>query len=738
MPLIAPVLDDRSFDQLRQELVDRIRVYNPEWTDYNRSDPAITLLELYAYLGEGLQFRFNQIPEATQLAFLKLLNLPLRPAQAASALLRCTGKLPGGVALAVGDQLKAGKLPFTVETETQIWPVDCVSVSRQADTLPDEASEPELHAVVQASIDALAQRDAQLKKVAAYRNVLLEADGSSPVLDFSASVDGCVWIAVLKDPALTLTPPQGRALRLNIGYSPAAVTPTLAQISACDGPSARGPGLQWRASLATLDAQQQPRYLNLRLSGDSSAGFTQEGVVRVELPEDLTQLGVPQADDPALAGSGEFPPQLDEARAKQLWFWLRVWRSDESRIGATRLICVNAVQCRQFSAVTPASAELLGSGNGQPRQVFQLANTPLLSDAQHPVQLQVEENKVWSDWQQQDDLDASGADDRHFMIDAEAGTVMFGERFPQLGERVRVLGYRYGGGSAGNVPAQAINKFATALAAIAPPPAPMQRAGSSNFTLSNPFAAQGGADSESIAEGLLRIPGELRRRSRAVTRDDFSELAMMTPGVQLGRAECLPLFYAPQQVSPRAGVVSVVIWPAQDALHPNAPQPDAYQLKQVCQWLDSKRLVTTELYVIPPTYRRIAVSLALKVKDGYGLDAVRDWTELLLRQYLAPLPPYGPDGRGWPLGRRVFDRELEGAAMQVEGVEYVSELRLAAQDAKGAWQAMSSVELQSWEVPELAAVSIVDDNTALPEPGADLPPPDGDPAVPIPVLREAC
>ncbi len=42
MPLLSPILDDRTYDQLVTELVGRIPVYNPEWTDHNDSDPAIT------------------------------------------------------------------------------------------------------------------------------------------------------------------------------------------------------------------------------------------------------------------------------------------------------------------------------------------------------------------------------------------------------------------------------------------------------------------------------------------------------------------------------------------------------------------------------------------------------------------------------------------------------------------------------------------------------------------------
>jgi hypothetical protein len=114
MPLIAPILDDRSFEDLFAELRNRIPVYNPAWTDHLDSDPGITLLQLFAYLGEGLQFRFNQIPEATQIAFLKLLDLPMEPARPAQALVRFESKVANGVVPLRGDQVKAGKTLFTL------------------------------------------------------------------------------------------------------------------------------------------------------------------------------------------------------------------------------------------------------------------------------------------------------------------------------------------------------------------------------------------------------------------------------------------------------------------------------------------------------------------------------------------------------------------------------------------------------------------------------------------------
>ncbi|NMG49715.1 putative baseplate assembly protein [Azoarcus communis] len=757
MPLIAPILDDRSFEALYNELRNRIPVYNPEWTDHLDSDPAITLLQLFAWLGEGLQFRFNQIPEATQLAFLRLLDIPLQPARAARALVRFDSKARQGVALYAGDQVKAGKLRYTLTHDASLWPLDCVAVARRS-LLPEQdladparlrafvaGLDPEQAVAVQASIDALALADDG--RVAPYEVLTLGSDGQDAALDFADTVDGCVWIglltqadsgldpAALADPATGLQPPPGRPVTLSLGFSPATHHPTLDDIETPCG-SGDGPGLIWQISLAQPRKDGSADYTTLRIGGDSTAGFTRDGVVRIELPAALNTLGNPPAA-PGLAGTGDFPPELDDARAERLWCWLRVWRSDGSRIGTVRLLALNTLACEQ---AVRASPELLGSGSGQPGQIYRLANAPVLIDSTRPVRLQVEESGVWTEWQRVDDFDASTADDRHFRIDAEAGIASFGTRYPQTGERIRVLAYHWGGGSAGNVPAAAIDRLGDTLAG--PTPAlPMLRPHQTELKLSNPLPAGGGVDAESLESALARIPATLRRNHRAVARDDFAELALQTPTVELGRAECLPLFHAPSK-SPRPGAVSVVVWPARDVQHPDAPLPDARELTEVCAWLDRWRLVTTELYVIPPTYRRIAIAVAVKVAPGYGLDAVRDWVETLLRQYLAPLPPYGPDGRGWPLGRRLLGRELEGVTMQVEGLEYIEALRVdvahTLADGSEQWTAASVIEFEGWQLPTVAAVTVVSADTPLPPPGSGLAPPPSHPAVPVPVLREEC
>ena len=179
-------------------------------------------------------------------------------------------------------------------------------------------------------------------------------------------------------------------------------------------------------------------------------------------------------------------------------------------------------------------------------------------------------------------------------------------------------------------------------------------------------------------------------------------------------------------------------WPAEDAQHPDAPTADAALLRAVCARLDERRLVTTELYVVPPTYHKVAVSVGIAVRAGYSALAVRRWVELVLRQYLSPLPPFGPDGSGWPLGHRVHGPELEAAALQVDGVDFVESVSVA--DLKTTPPTAGTVELASWEVPELAELTVVEGTPPEAGTGGVQPPhsPDDPLPVPVPVPKDEC
>lgn len=754
MPLPSPMLDDRTYAQLRDELVRRIPVYNPEWTDHHESDPGVTLLELFASLGETLLKRFNQIPETTLLAFLQLLRVPLRPALPSRTLVTFAVDKTryDGVRVDAGCITRAGNLAFEVLREVRAWPLESLTVARVKVDPPDGSAPRDVRDAVATIKERRFFGKSPPNPLAHYKPTPLPTDPSAPgvsAVDLGTTIDSTLWVAVLypKDVKAADRPAMRDALygakglkgaTITVGIVPDDDVKTLDEVESCVGAettsaSARdGVALRWQASTsryspATASALTDTlEYRTLAVAGDTTRGMTRPGVVQLELPNDITALGVPDAANGDIAGTGDLPPLIEDTdAAARVLFWLRAWRSDGQKLGRIRWAGLHVAEVEQRAT---AKSELLGAGSGQPRQRVRLVHAPVIAGT---LTLSVDEGGEWKPWTEVDSFQASVEDDRHYTLDRQAGEVTFGDglrgRAPQIGERIVAQSYRYGGGAAGNVPARSITRVDDVQ----------------GVKVSNPIAARGGADTESLADALERIPGELRRRDRAVTAGDFRELAKMTPGADIGRAECLPRFRPSDRSRLYAGVVSVVVWPRADVLHPDAPMPDAATLRMVCAWLDARRLVTTELYVIPPTYRQISVGVSVKTRPSHGPEAVHAWVERVLRQYLSPLPPFGPEGGGWPLGRAVRGRELEAAALQVEGIEYIAGLRVddvtRASDAAtpDGTVAQSIVALFPWEVPELTQIMIVEAPEPAPGPGAPAPPVQGTP-IPIPVPPEQC
>jgi Baseplate J-like protein len=726
MALISPILDDRSYDQLREELLRRIPVYAPEWTNHNESDPGVALLDLIAYLGESLLYRFNQIPETTRTAFLRLLGVDLRPAIPATALLGATTEIAGGMPIERGAAITAGDLTFQTTGATQVWPLTCIAAGkvgidppggpvtlsradddRRADALVrakvTTGQKPLFYATVEVSGDPMAQ------------------DATDVAV--SKTADRSLWIAVLRTRTTDLTVLINRSLFVGFAFDEQIPVPFTFQPNNDDYRSVNLDGdlapMLWELWNPPIGPADKPTFVELAVGDDSTRGLTTTGVVEVLLPD----TALPKFDPTArTSGNVDNPPPLnDEKQAADVIAWLRVSRprpTDYPRdaIGIVRWVGLNACLATHSRATPP---ELLGLGTGDAGQQYPVTQSPVLPNT---MRLQVEEPDGWNDWVEVPAYAESRPDDRHYVVDYAAGSVRFpGPKVPQIGERIRTLTYRHGGGTRGNVDAGKL-KVVSGVAGV---------------KVRNPLAANGGADAATWTEALAAIPAEVHRKDRAVVADDFRALTTAVVGVS--RAEVVPLMHPDTPTVDTPGVVSVIVWPDQDLRNPAAPSPDKGLLRRIARHLDARRLVTTELYVIPPTYRPVCVSVGVSVRSGYQVDAVRRWVDKILGQYLSPLPPYGPDGQGWPCGRTVRRAELEAVAVQVEGVDYATGLLLSLPPASGGGQPpIDELALDRWEVPELVELTVVANQLPLAPGTTNTPePPEGDDVF-VPLPPEVC
>lgn len=738
MPIRPPALDDRSFDDLVADLVRRIPAHTPEWTNPREGDPGRTLIDLFAWLGDTILYRANLIPERQRLAFLRLLGAGMRPAIPARGLIQLSIDDPAAVVPATLPAFTAIDRPAPFETLSDIIihavQAQCYIKRR---TTRDEASKlrdllPDLRELYGISGQATFYVTTPV-----FPGGAAEPDGRDIAAD---ALDQCLWIALL---AGTPDPAQVDAVRaelgggssnrrrvLNVGLAPALPMPA----SFDDvGIRARIPHL-WEVNTG---AGQGDGYLPLDVLADGTAGLTRAGIIRLLLPG-KDDMGAPSNDvlRQVRAGVGDRPPRIDDPLvAARLVTWLRLRPTSGARLSTLKLAWtgINAIAIEQRRTL---GRQVLGQGTGASGLELSLG---LGSVEPSSLAIEVEEEEGMRPWRLVADTAAATRDDRVYSLDAEAGTIRFGDgvrgMVPAAGRAVQAVRMRAGGGVAGNLPPGSIKTIATS-------------GGGPRIKVSQPLPTAGGADAESLAEAESRIPAAIRHAGRAVTGGDYKELALRTPGVALGRVEVLERFKPQQRRDGVPGVVSVMVIPQRIGTHAPAPRPDRPTLETVHAWLDERRPLGTELYVIGTDYVPLGVSAAVELVDSNQREAVLDAVAEAIRLHLWPLAPGGPDGKGWPLGRAVDDRMIETAIGRVPGVRAVAPVRLfGRRPGETRWRAVREdatgrgrLPMLRWQLPELAMLAVAEGDTAatsLPATGsADLGR-DGI-GIGIPVVPEKC
>ena len=312
--------------------------------------------------------------------------------------------------------------------------------------------------------------------------------------------------------------------------------------------------------------------------------------------------------------------------------------------------------------------EVLGSSDGTPNQAFTLRNIPVVAGS---LILQVDEGEGWKTWTEVDDLSGSTRDDAHYVLNRVTGEVRFGDgvhgRIPlplRGGNNVMALEYRYGGGKRGNVGREKITVLHTPIPGVE--------------GVTNKRPANGGRDEETLESAKRRGPMELKSRHRAVTVEDFEFLAKETPGVRIRRAKALPLYHPDFPGLDVPGVVSVIIVPeSKDA----RPLPSRGTMRTVCEHLNKHRLLTNEVYVLPPRYVRIRVEAEVIAESEADTGIVRKELATNLDRFFHPLEG-GPDGEGWPFGGDIYYSDVYKVILKTRGVRRIESLHIYKDDVK--------------------------------------------------------
>jgi predicted phage baseplate assembly protein len=662
--ILPPNLDDRTWQDLVEEMRALIPRYAPQWTDHNPSDLGISLIELFAWLAEGVIYRLNQIPEKHYVAFLNLLGITRDPPTPAATYLTFTSGA-GTTQVPAGTQAQTaateGETPVTFETDED---VTVLSTNLRA-----------VLAVGPHLADATSSQ---------YQDVSPTLVGP-PTGKYEVRVPGRQTLQL----CLGLDEKTAEELALGVRlYSPVA-DPARLSLSWAWSRGATGP-LAWPAVDAVADATDSLRH-------DGSVRLTVPGAWKEQRP--TAAPGGPAGVWSTVTPRDEASPFTEEL------FWVGLRITNESAESSAPLtfgidrILFNAARAR--TALTIRAPEILGEGTGQPFQALQLANRPLyrrptLEDRYGDLEVQVGLGTppTWTTWTPVDDFPPGAGE--VYRVDPVVGEISFGNHDPQTGQGrgsvppvgslIRASTYRYvDRGAAGNVVAGRVVVLGTTLAGALPP-------GISG--VSNLGPGLDGADEEPIEDTLRRAPEQLKIRDRAVTADDYEFLAReATNDVRISRCLEPRLHTETDQGSPPAwregdpwtyggivrapGNVNLIIVPDQGEDVPR-PEPTQDQIGLVRAYLEQRRDLVAHLDVLAPRYLPVIVRARLVVWQqailaGADENKVKADTEDRIRRFLHPTRG-GPGNQGWAVGQHVFTSDLFRAIMPPQDLGYISTL----------------------------------------------------------------
>lgn len=629
-------LDDRSFDDLVEAARSRLPAQAPDWTDYNLHDPGITLIELVAWLGEAQIYALSRLRRDERQAYAAFAGAAPAGPRAARGLVWPDAGDPSG---ALNTQVR----PRAMVDADPIRPTD-------ADRPLCRVAQPTL--LVPGRITALTTT---LASGARIDQTAGNARGQVAWLPFGADAGpGDVLridYACASPGGLADRDPADLAAWLSIGIrvdgNPAAVVP-----------AARPAAIE---ATLVVGTQRWP----LAIGADGSAGFGRSGVLGLVLP-------------PRLPAAPAFAIELRAAQGFAC-------------APRVRQLALNVIAIEQSVTIVD-EAHL---GNAGVDQALELAEPTLrnnggmavlrLDGGATPPRIELQVGATREAWRALPRLDDAGPDDAVYVLDADKGSVQFGNgvngRVPPAGARIFAT-YSICDGAAGNQ-TRPRAWFAVGLGPIG----------------RNPDPLQGGADAQTPLQARGQARRAVREHHALATAGDIVAAALAQADLQVARALVLPFARA----TDAPGSVTLVALRRRGTPAGAQAEP-ARWLAALHDVLQPRLPLGQRLLVRGPAYVDFALTATLQAapqRDGAAIQAAA-LAELARR--LSPIAA-APGDLERTLGAPLTAADIGAWLRRLDGVAAVTALTL--RDAAN--QVVDRIDVGPLGLPRFDAATVAVD-----------------------------
>lgn len=263
--------------------------------------------------------------------------------------------------------------------------------------------------------------------------------------------------------------------------------------------------------------------------------------------------------------------------------------------------------------------EQIGTSTYTPNQSFVLLYNQVV-DGSIKVYVSTDSGVTYTTWTQVSHLSDYGPKDTVYTVYVDENNyahIQFGDgisgAIPTIGAVIRST-YIVGGGIVGNIGAAVL----TTISAVPGYTANQTYALNSSITTTNTTAGIGGVDPETNDSIRINAPAALRVLNRAVTLQDYEDLAVTVSGVGKANAIADSRSAVTLYVSPQRNSTDIDNYPGFDSNNATVQSEQTSIQTSVSSYLSGKTQIGTTVTVLPPTYVNASISISYTKFNGYS------------------------------------------------------------------------------------------------------------------------